>query len=423
MDKPKIRALEVFPVKGEEGKMMVIVSDPEGLSRDIYQFPGALLILLGFMDGEHTIQDIQTEVMRTFGILLYSDMIEEIVKKMDEFHLLENENYFNWRRQIVENFLASPTRVPHHSGYAYPADSTELKGMLDEIYKEERLPKEEYSRQPLGVIAPHIDIGRGGFSFASAYRTLRMVKPPATFFIFGTCHLGMDEPFAITKKHFETPLGTFKNATEIVEALVKRLPWLTANEFSHRREHSIEFQAIFLKHLFNESDIKIVPILCNSFHPFFLEGKNPKDDSKICDSLGAFSEAIKSAENPVLIAGADFSHIGPRFGDRVSINEEVMGWIRQEDLNMLKLITDGDADGFFNLIAEEKDRRKICGLPPVWSLLKLLPPKSRGVLLSYQQSYEPQTGSVVSFGSVSFHPVEDIKYVDADRGGKEEQND
>jgi AmmeMemoRadiSam system protein B len=425
MDKPKIRQVEVFPIEDEEKKISILITDPDGLSDEIFQLPGTAMIILGMMDGEHTIEDIQTEVMRSFGVLLYSEAIEELVRKLDEYHLLENENFFGWRKQIVDNFLSSPTRVPKHVGLAYPSDKAELQALLDKFFADEHLPKEPYRKQPLALIAPHIDINRGAFSFAASYRTLKTVKPPATFFVFGTSHFGMENPFAITSKHFETPLGTLENATDITGNLAKQLPWLVADEFSHRREHSIEFQTLFLKYLFDDSDIRMVPVLCNGFHSFMLEGKDPKDDSKIKEAINAFSEAFKRAENPVLIAGADLSHIGPRFGDRVQISEELLKWIRDEDLNMLKLIAQIDSNGFFSLISQEKDRRKICGLPPIWTVMKLLPEETRGVLLSYQQSFEPQTGSVVSFGAMAFHSVEDVKDVkdfDTSQSGEVEEN-
>jgi len=61
-----------------------------------------------------------------------------------------------------------------------------------------------------------------------------------------------------------------------------------------------------------------------------------------------------------------------------------------------------DAEGFYRSIEEEKDRRRICGLSPIYSLLSTVDAQ-RGKILDYDQALEPDTGSVVSFASVAFY--------------------
>src|SRR5207253_2216219 len=47
-----------------------------------------------------------------------------------------------------------------------------------------------------GVIAPHIDFHGGGSAYAWAYRELAERSAADLFVIFGTCHAGMEHPFA-----------------------------------------------------------------------------------------------------------------------------------------------------------------------------------------------------------------------------------
>lgn len=422
MEKPKIRDLMAFPVKGEGEEISVVLTDPEGLSQDALQVSRETFMLLSLMDGKHTVLDIQAEIMRTSGNLIYSETIERLVKKLDECHFLDNENYRNWRKQIVDDFLALQSRPARHMGAAYPESAEEVRKMLDEVFASDKLPKEPYSPQPLALVAPHIDITRGAIAFASAYRTLKAAEPPATFFIFGTCHGSINEPFTLTSKDFETPLGVVKNAKEISGRLKQSVPWLTVDEFSHRQEHSIEFQVLFLRYLFNDADFSIVPILCRGFHEFMAEGERPQDSAKIGEFLEACREVLGEAENPILIAGADLAHIGPKFGHNVRMSQELIGWVREKDLQMLQVVAKMDADGFYDLIAEERDARRICGLPPIWALLKLLPEESRGVLLAYQQTYEPQTDSIVTFSAMAFHEIEDESDEDTTARGRGRQN-
>jgi AmmeMemoRadiSam system protein B len=61
-----------------------------------------------------------------------------------------------------------------------------------------------------------------------------------------------------------------------------------------------------------------------------------------------------------------------------------------------------DAEGFFKSVEEEKDKRRICGLSPIYALLSTIKAK-KGKLLHYDQALEPDTGSVVSYASVGFY--------------------
>jgi hypothetical protein len=60
----------------------------------------------------------------------------------------------------------------------------------------------------------------------------------------------------------------------------------------------------------------------------------------------------------------------------------------------------GDADGFFEAVARDGDRRRICGLSPIYSLLRMLGPGAAGALRRYAQWPDPQ--GTVTFASVVF---------------------
>jgi predicted class III extradiol MEMO1 family dioxygenase len=61
-----------------------------------------------------------------------------------------------------------------------------------------------------------------------------------------------------------------------------------------------------------------------------------------------------------------------------------------------------DGEGFFSSISKESDRRRICGLPAIYTMLKVLEAKE-GKLLKYGQAFTPETQSVVSFASMAFY--------------------
>ena len=107
-------------------------------------------------------------------------------------------------------------------------------------------------------MAPHIDLRTGGSCFAYAFKALMEAKPIDTCIILGTGHEPLPNYFALCRKDFETPLGLVTADNDFIDELTCRCSLdLFADEFAHRREHTIEFQTLFLKLLLPE--VSIVP--------------------------------------------------------------------------------------------------------------------------------------------------------------------
>jgi AmmeMemoRadiSam system protein B len=71
---------------------------------------------------------------------------------------------------------------------------------------------------------------------------------------------------------------------------------------------------------------------------------------------------------------------------------------------MLAFIEAGDADGFFEFVRKEEDRRKICGLTAIYVTLaacEAAGARAKGRLLHYAQSPEEETQSLVSYAAVA----------------------
>jgi len=100
-----------------------------------------------------------------------------------------------------------------------------------------------------------------------------------------------------------------------------------------------------------------------------------------------------------LIAGADLAHVGPRFGDPQPVSPAELVEIGGADRAMLEAVEAGDAEGFFDSVARDGDARRICGLSPIYALLRGLG-GTRGALKRYAQWPDPQ--GVVTFASVVF---------------------
>jgi hypothetical protein len=213
----------------------------------------------------------------------------------------------------------------------------------------------------------------------------------------------MKSLFAVTHKDFATPLGVLPTDKSFVESLVENCPDdLLADEFAHRSEHSVEFQAVFLRYVFPKEDIFIVPILCSSFDGMIAAKRQPTEDSRVSDFVQAVRIAAARTKRKVcFIAGVDLSHIGQKFGDRGKLSPSTEILLEKEDRDMLKHVENVDAAGFFASVAKDNDRRRICGFPAIYVLLNLVAPATAR-LLKYDKAIDHATQSIVSFASVAF---------------------
>ena len=171
----------------------------------------------------------------------------------------------------------------------------------------------------MGLVSPHIDPWRGAVGYGHAYGAMKralVAQEVDTFILLGTSHAPMRQPFALCRKGFATPLGTMEPDLAAIDALADAVPFdAYADQFNHKREHSLEFQVVFLKHLLGERPAKIVPILAG-LGEHQARGSDPSRDGAVEQVLGALRSIVETrGGRAVLVAGADLAHIGPRFGD------------------------------------------------------------------------------------------------------------
>ena len=75
---------------------------------------------------------------------------------------------------------------------------------------------------------------------------------------------------------------------------------------------------------------------------------------------------------------------------------------QRQDQTLLKELEAVAPSDYFHVVAEEGDRRRICGLPPTYTVLEALQPQ-RGKVLHYKQYVHPLGHESVSFASVGFY--------------------
>jgi hypothetical protein len=408
VDCPKLREINAFPVQST-GQTLVCLQDPQNVSEKALFLPPPLYFIVSLFDGQHSVLDIQAEHMRKFGEFLYTEKLQEIIGQFEENFFLEGERFQEALRKKEEEFRKAFFRQAAHAGKSYEDDPARLKAQLEGYFEGPNGPGplgEEKSAKGLkGVVAPHIDFQRGGPCYAFAHREIWERNSSLCFIIFGTAHTSMQNPFCLTRKDFVTPLGTLDVDKELVDAIQSRCSDdLFKDEGVHRGEHSIEFQCVFLRYLYPEpNSLKIVPILTGSFHEAIEKGVSPMELDPIRQFIDATKEAVSSLGREVCyVASADLSHMGLQFGDREGVSEYGLRVISQQDHEMLEYAEKMDGEGFFDSISRERDRRNICGLPPIYLMLRILEAKE-GKLLKYDQAFTKEMQSVVTFASLAFY--------------------
>jgi hypothetical protein len=402
---PRLRAVDAFPVE-HEGQRVVALRDPSGFTESVVLLPGPLLEIVSMLDGEHTLTDVQVAVMKRHGRRVTDDEIEGVLDSLDEHGFLDTPRFAERLAAVEAAFRGAPSRQASHAGGSYAGDPDELRRTMDAFFAAPTGPgpiTASAAGAPVrGIIAPHIDYHRGGPAYAWAYRDLAERCDADLFVIFGTCHAGLTQPFALTRKAYETPLGAAAADQDFIDALVKRARHdCFASELGHRGEHSIEFQAVFLRYLFGgRRDFTIVPILASFAHEALARGRRAEDDARVATFLDAVIETAAAQNRRVaFVAGADLAHVGPRFGDAKPVSPAELQRIEREDRVMLEPVARGNADGFFASIEADGDRRRICGFSPIYALLRCLPGVP-GTVRHYGQWPDPQ--AVVTHASVVF---------------------
>jgi len=405
VDRPRLRSLEAFPVE-QNGERLIGLRDPGGFTDQIALLPIVLLDLVSLFDGEHTIAEI-SEILarRRGGEAPGPEDIAKVIERFDEAGFLDSPGFALLKGRIESDWLARPHRPAVHAAAAYAGEADALRSQIDGFFTHGEgpgLPRPSPGAAKLaGLISPHIDFHRGGPTYGWAYRALLERSDADLFVILGTCHAGMPEPFAATLKPYETPLGAVAVDRDVFEALQRRYGHdLLAAETAHRAEHSIEFQAVMLRRLMGDKPFSILPILASFLHEAVSGEGEPESDPRVPRFLDALGETLHATRQRVcVIAGVDLAHVGPRFGDAEPNTPAFLEQVAGEDRRMLEAVMAGEARAFFESVAADGDRRRICGLSPIYTFLRALP-GARGELLRYSQWPDP--AGAVTFCAAAF---------------------
>jgi AmmeMemoRadiSam system protein B len=401
---PRLRPLMIVPVRDGKRELLVI-SDPLGVVQGQPVLGIEALPLLQLMDGTVSLSDMSAALMRESKDIRVSNMVRDFVAQLDELLLLDSPRYRKALGEMQDAYHPLEIRPAALADRAYPADPAELRAMLDSNFAtaetwrtEAQAPAAAADARPRAVMTPHLDPRRSGPAIAAAVSQIGTGGGPLRVVVIGTGHQLIDDSFALTRKHFETPLGKVPCDTAFVDKVAARIGETAyRSELSHRDEHSIEFAVLYLQHWLKDRPFTIVPILAGGFHALLDDGKMPREDAAFEGLIAAVRDTERELGGATVYVGpVDFSHIGPRFGDP-KIDDKAKTEIERIDRAAIEPALLGDADAWFAAIASHGDATRICGFAPMYALLRCAEPGA-GRLLRYEQSDEPDT-SMVSVAS------------------------
>jgi AmmeMemoRadiSam system protein B len=382
-----------------------MLRDTEGVTPKVATVPAPLIPIVARFTGAHTVAEIAALVSQELGTEVPVTVVEKLAKELDQALFLESARYKNERKKVEEEFTRSAVRAATHAGGAYHADPVKLRAYLEEDCIGVAGPK-LVNGAVRGLVAPHIDPWRGKVGYGHAYGLLRAGLSPEvdTFVLLGTSHAPMHEPFALCRKAFDTPFGAIEADGEAIDGLASSASFDAFTDvFNHKREHSLEFQAVFVRHLVGRRDVRIVPILCG-IGESQRTGLCPEDDPRSDGFLRAVRKLIdERADRTVVIAGADLAHVGPRFGDPAPYDEISRDELKRTDRASLELAESVLHRDFFRQVQGDLEKRRVCGLGPIYALLRVLPSGCKGSLAHYEQTIDPDEGSIVSHAAMAFY--------------------
>ncbi len=397
---PRLRFNLDFLPSSDPKKPGLYIRDPYGYSDATLLIPPPLVQALECFDGEQSAGDLRAELVRITGEIQVGDLEKHLFDSLNEAGFLENNQYRELKAEREASFAAEKIRLPNFAGAAYPADRTRLSELMLA-----RVGGPDGDPRTVAVAAPHASPDGGWSTYRAAYRSLPSIEEASdrTFVILGTSHYGAPDRFGMTRKQFLTPFGEARTNVALVEELENAASGaIRMEDYCHAVEHSIEFQTVFLQHLYGPA-VNILPVLCGPFVKSVYEGGRPEDNPQVAaffDALGNI--AAREGRKLFWVLGVDMAHMGRRYGDSLRAKAAIgeMLAIEARDRKRIAEINDGNREAFWSLVQEGHDDLKWCGSAPFYTFMKVMP-GIKGELLDYHQ-WQIDSESVVSFGAMRF---------------------
>ena len=372
IDRPKLRKVDRAVLRrGDE--LLVVLRDPLGIAEPA-ALPEEANLVLDMFDGQRTAAQIRQSLMLR-GVL--SVTLEEVIELVDELSsagFLDDDKFRSMWEAAHRDFMGQAVRSPRFADVIYPGNPAALRAELSQA-----LPDPGSRVVPgsdvIGVLLPHQPLVGRAATLADA--TLRGLPDPRSIDV--VVILGADLhpgrlPFALTDKHYGTPIGPVRTDSGLVRALAARLPWIRREEIRHREAVSLELAALTLRHLYGDACPLTLPIACGS--------AALRDDPEL-DGFLATMEHVLEDRRVLWWISAELSHAGPAYG-RPALGAEGLQLLAERDLACIDSLRASRPE---QLTRRCQDNDELLGRPSGAAALataaRLLPVGYRAELVDY----------------------------------------
>ncbi|MDX2107366.1 MAG: AmmeMemoRadiSam system protein B [Candidatus Melainabacteria bacterium] len=288
-----------------------------------------------------------------------------------------------------KNKNADKRRLARFAGTWYKNDPKALGAEIDTYLERARndsdcnLIDTNHNRLE-AIISPHAGFMYSGQTAAYSYcRVEAKKKEIKRVLLLGPSHYLNISGVALSSfDAYQTPLGDIGLDKKTTDLLLGCKNFQT-NDALHEREHSLELQTAFIRHILGE--IEMIPMVVGSF----------KDQNHIRQCASKIANIQKPGD--LFVISSDFTHFGPRY-DYVPFYDDISANIKKLDLMAYSLIERLELKEFLEF--QSKTDCTICGFNPICLLLATLSKNSTSELLHYETSRNQ--GSDDDMNSVSY---------------------
>lgn len=324
--------------------------------------------------------------------------LRAFVGELSRLGFLDDDRFLALRTHQETAFGSLDVREPVCAGSSYPAAPDEVRTFLTDLLGPSGDVSIDAPSTARGALVPHIDLRVAPQVYGPAFAPVRGIDADLVVCI-GTSHYWWQHQFILTDKDYVTPLGRARTDRDLVARLRDR--WTSLGEgmvaptdIAHKPEHSLEYHILGLQHLVGHRPFTVLPILVSGL-------RDDQGAGRLDRAIDALRDLVaESGMRAFWLVSGDLAHIGRKFGDDEAATD-LLDAVRAEDAELLRHLAAADADAWRNAIERVGDRRRICGLAPVYTALKAFRPSS-GVVTAYDVWDEQETHSAVTFAGVAF---------------------
>ncbi len=350
LSRPHVRPFQ--PVGVERDKQVGVgLRDPMNLTGRMMVVPPQALGLVHALQGEHTVEQISEAAK------VPVEQLRQLVSNLDESGLLWGPTFDRLEREAMERTRAAgafPASGSKFAGETREAATERIAALLGEA------EDAELGAGVLGIIAPHLDLERGGANYAAAYTVVAGATRPDRVVVLGTNHFGLGDGVVATRLGQDSPFGIVPSDSAIADALERALgDRLFKDEADFLGEHSVQFHIPWIAHT-----LPGVPVFA-ALVPDPMRAMIADDGARA--SFGEFRAALRDASASVpgrtlVVASADLSHVGPAFGDPGPVGAQVRKQVEEIDRGLLAEYASGDVEAFIQSVRGAGNATRWCSV-------------------------------------------------------------